>query len=177
MLVRRVVSAADGELLEWREVGLDRVQPTGVGRRVDRLDVVSGHECLQPSVLVGVEVVHDDVEPGVERIAGPQPGEDGEEVVDGLALAYLADEAVGVHIVEGEQLLRPRQPAVGRPEAPGLADPGPAATGQRSQFERAALVEADDRSAFRTALVEVEDAVFLTSNSGSGDCFQVLVCW
>jgi len=128
-------------------------------------------------MFVGVEVIHDDVETGRERVAGAQPRKDGEEVIDGLALAHLAHQAIGVDIVEGEQLLGAVQSPIGRPEALGMADGRPAATGQWSQFKRAAFVEADDRASLRTACVEVEDAVFFTSNSGSGDCFQVLVCW
>ena len=88
----------------------------------------------------------------------------------------MADETVGVDIVEGEQLLRPLEPAVGRAEALGVADGCPRAPRQGPQLERAALIEADDRAIFGAALVEVEDAVFFTSKSGSGDCFQVFVC-
>lgn len=174
--MRGVIGAADGELLQRREVGLDGVQPARVGRSVGRLDVVGGHEQLQAGVLVRVEVVHHDIEADVPRVARPQLCEDGEEVIDRLALAYLAHEAVGVDIVEGQQLLRAMQSPIGRPETLGMADRRPAPASQRSQFKRPALVEADDRSALRTALVEVEDTVFFTSNSGSGDAFQVFVC-
>lgn len=156
---------------------LDGVQPTGVGRRVDRLNVVLSHERLQASVLVRVEVIHHHVETDSQRVARAQPGEDGQKVLHGLALAHLADEAISVHVVEGEQLLRPLVAMVGGPEALGMPDRCPAAPGQRPQLERAALVEADDRTAFGAALVEVEHAVFFTSNSGSGDSFQVFVCW
>jgi hypothetical protein len=83
-------------------------------------------------VLVGVEVVHDDVEAGAWGIAGPQPGEDGEKIIHPLPLAHLTHKAVRVDVVEGEHLLRPLEPPVGRPEALGLAERCPAATGQRS---------------------------------------------
>jgi len=177
VFVRRVVGAADGEPLERPKVGLDSVQPARVGGRVDGLGVVGSHEGLQAGVLVGVEVVHYDVEADLQRVARPQPREDGEEVVDRLTLAHLADEAVGVDIVERQQLLGAVQPPIRRAEALGMADLRPAAPSQWSQFKRAALVEADDRPTCGAALVEVEDTVFFTSNSGSGDSFQVLVCW
>jgi hypothetical protein len=157
-------------------VALDGVQPARVGRRVDGLDVVGGHEGLQADVLVGVEVIHHDVKPDGQRVARAQPSEDGEEVVDSLVFTHLADEAVGVDIVKGQQLLGAMQPPIGRAEALRVADRRPAATGERPQFERAALVEADDRPTCGAALVEVEDSVFFTSNSGSGDAFHVLVC-
>ena len=126
---------------------------------------------------MGVEVVHHDVEPDGDGVAGAEPREDGEEVIDRLALPHLADETVGMDVIEGKELFRAFIAVVGCPEPLRMPDRCPAATGQRSQFERAALVEADDRAVVGAALVEVEDAVFFTSNSGSGDCFQVLVCW
>src|SRR3989337_2444011 len=49
--------------------------------------------------------------------------------------------------------------------------------GERAQLQGAALVEADHCSAFRRRGIEVEEAVFLTSKSGSGEAFQVLGCW
>jgi len=125
---------------------------------------------------VGVEVIHHDVKTDGQRVARAQPGEDGEEVIHRLTLAHLADETVGVDVIEGQQLLRAMETAVGGPEALGMADERPAPARQRPQFERAALVEADDGPVLRAAFVEVEDSVFFTSNSGSGDCFQVLVC-
>lgn len=126
---------------------------------------------------MGVEVVHHDVETNRDRVAGAEPRENGEEVIDPLMLAHLANEAIGMDVVEGEELFRPFVTVVGCPEALGMADRRPAASGQGPQFERSALVEADDRPTFRTAFVEVENTVFFPSNSGSGDCFQVLVCW
>ena len=155
---------------------LDRVQPARVGRCVDRLDVVGSHEGLQADVLVRVEVVHDHVEPDPDRVTRPQLCEDGEEVIDRLALAHLADETVGVDVIEGEELLGAMQSPVRRPEALGMANRRPTTAGQWPQLEWATLVEADDRATLGAAPVEVEDSVFLTSNSGSGDCFHVFVC-
>jgi len=128
-------------------------------------------------MLVRAEVVHDDVEPEFGGIAGAQSREDSEQVLDGLALAHLADEAVGMDVVKGEELLRALEATIGCPEAPGMPSLRPTLAGERPQFERAALVEADDRPVFRAALVEVEDAVFFDSKSGSFDSFQVFVCW
>ena len=101
---------------------LDGVEPARGGGRVDGLDVVAGHERLQAGVLVGVEVVHHHVEPRGEWVAGPQAGKDGQQVGDGLALAHLAHEAVGMDIVESEELLRALKAVVGSAEALGVAD-------------------------------------------------------
>jgi len=157
-------------------VRLDGVEPTRVGRRVNGLYVVGSHEGAQAGVLVRIEVVHDEVEAEGRPIAGSQPRKNREQVIDRFPLAHLGHEAVGMDIVEGEQLLRPLEPPVGRPEALRMAHWRPAPSRQRPQLERAALVEADDGATFRAPLVEVEDSVFFTSNSGSGDCFQVFVC-
>ena len=158
-------------------MALDGVQPARVGRRVDGLDVVGGHECLQPGVLVRAQVIHHDVEANLQRVAGPQPREDREKILYGLALAHLADETVGVDVIEGEELLGAMQSPVRRPEALRMSDWRPAASRQGPQLERATLVEADDRPTFGTTFVEVEDGGFFDPNSGSGDCFQVFVCW
>ncbi len=141
----------------------DGVEPARIGRRVGGLDVVRSHERLEASVFVRVEVVHHHVEPDVHGIAGSEAGEDGEQVVDPFVLAHLANEAVGMDIVEGEELLGALQSPVGRPEALRVTGAEPALPGQRSQLERAALVEADDRTVLWALFVEVEDGVFLTS--------------
>lgn len=112
----------------------------------------------------------------MDRIARSEPGEDREKVIDAFVFAHLAYQAIGMNIVEGKELFRPLEPAIGGAEPLRMTDPGPASARQGSQFEGAALVEADDRSVLRTALAEVEDGVCFTSNSGSGDAFHVLVC-
>lgn len=155
----------------------DGVQPARVGRCVRGLNVVSGHKRLDSGVLVGVEVIHDHVEADLKRVAGAQSGEDGEEVIDGLAFAHLAHKAVSVDIVEGKQLFCAMQPPIGRPEPLRMANGRPASSSKRPQFKRATLVEADDSPTRGAAFVEVENAVFFDSNSGSGDCFHVFVCW
>ena len=82
-------------------------------------------------------------------------------VLDRVAeIAHLANEAVGMDIVEGEELLGALQSPVGRPEALRVTGAEPALPGQRSQLERAALVEADDRTVLWALFVEVEDGVF-----------------
>ena len=156
---------------------LDGIQPTGVGRRVGRLDVVRGHERLQLRVLMGVEVIHDDVEPKFGGIARAQLGENGNEVLHRLTFAHLADETVGVNVVKGEELFGALEAEVGCAKSPGMTFLGPTLAVQRSQLERATLVEADDRPVLGRRLVEVEYTVFFTSNSGSFDSFQVFVCW
>ena len=45
------------------------------------------------------------------------------------------------------------------------------------ELQRPELVEADHYAVWRRLLVEVQDAPFFSSKSGSLDCFQVLVRW
>lgn len=172
-----IIGDLQRELLERREVGFDGVEPTGVGGSEDRLHVVTRQVLPHPLVTMGVEVVHDDVESGIGRVAGAQAAEGGQDIAVGLPLPHLADQAVGMHIVEGEELFRSLQPPVGGAKALGMAFGGPAAAVEGTQFQRTALVEADHRPVFGRRRVEVEDAVFFRSNSGSGDSFQVFVCW
>lgn len=162
--------------LHHSEVRLDCVQPAGVRRRVELFDVVGSHESLHADVLVRVEVFHHDERPGLDSKAGPQSGEGSEQIVDSLSLAHLADEAIGMNVVERQQLLCPLQPPIGRTEALRMPRRKPLSSRQRPQFGRSALVEADDRSVRRTALVEVEEGVLFTLYSASFDAFHVLVC-
>ncbi len=175
-LMVAVVGDLQGELLQRREVRFDGVEPTRVGRREDRLHVVLGEVDAQRRVTVRVEIVHDDVQPDRRGVAGAQAPKDGEDVLVRLPLAHLADETVGMHVVEGEQLLRPLEPPVGGAQALGTANGGPAPAMQGAELQRAALVVADHRPARRRRGVEFEEGVFFTSKSGSGDCFQVLLC-
>lgn len=94
-----------------------------------------------------------------------------------LALANLPDQAIVKHVVEGEKLLHPLRASIGRPLplGPALDIPSPAAV--RTKLQRPHLVEANDYSVFRRLLVEGQDAPFFCSNSGSLDCFQVLLLW
>ena len=175
-LMVAVIGDVQCELLQRREVRFDGVEPAGVGGGEDRLHVVRLQVLPHRGVAVAAQVVHDEVQPYVVRVAGAQPAEDRQQVLMRLAFAHLADEAVGVHIVEGEQLFRALEPPIGRPETHRMSGRRPRASVERTQLQRAALVETDHRPIRRRRGVEVEDAVFFTSNSGSGDSFQVLLC-
>ena len=172
-----VVGHLASELLDAEEMRFDGVQPTGIGGGKDRLHVALGHEGSQKGGLMTAEVVHHDVEPDFCRIAGPQLLEDLQDVSARLALVDLAHETLGVDIVKSQELLGAFKPAVGSPQALGMSSWPPTLAMERSKFQRAALVEANYRPAGRGSVVEVEDTVFLGSNSGPGDSFQVFVCW
>ncbi len=78
-------------------------------------------------------------------------------------------------IVEGMQLFGALLARKGGTVPLRVALAGPAHTRQRSQFQRAELVIADDHAALGPLGVEGQNALFLALNSGSPDFFQVLV--
>jgi len=126
---------------------------------------------------VAAEIVHDHVESDRGGMAGAEFAEGLQQVGGCLALMDFSDEALGVNIVEGQQLLGALKPAVGGPQTFGVAAPLPMPAMDRAQFERTTFIEADYSVPLRRRMVEIEDAVFLTSNAGSGDSFQVFECW
>lgn len=107
-LMGRVVGAVDGELLKRPEVRLDGVWSARIDGRVDRLDTLVSHERPEPGVLVTVQVIHHDVEADLQRVAGPQPREDGQQVLHNLTLAHLADKPL-THPVSGSKLASANQ--------------------------------------------------------------------
>lgn len=160
--------------MQGSELRLDGVEPRRVGGQVDGLHVVAGKEIVgRPDV--GRQVVHDDKETQLPRIARPELGETGHDVSRGFALAHSPDQAVGMDIVESVQLLRALLARISRPVALGFATTRPAHAGHRTEFQGTQLVIADDGASFGTTGVERQNPLFLAANSGSSECFQVLV--
>ena len=128
----------------------------------------------QDRMPVGVEVVHDDVQPQPARIARAQPPKGRQDVPRRLPAPRRAHQAIAVDAIEPQELLGPLGPVIGGPLAPRMSDPGQPNAGDWSQFQRPPLVEANHRSAPWPPLVEAEHARFSASNARSGDCFLVL---
>src|SRR3989304_5824933 len=118
------------------------------------------------------EVVHDNVEFERDGVAGAQLLEDFQHICAHLARVDFTDKTVGVDVIEGQELLGALKPAVGSTQAFGMMARPPRASVDRSQLQRTTLVEADYGPSLRRSVVKVEDTVFFTSNSGSGDSFQ-----
>ena len=123
---------------------------------------------------VGVEVVHNDVQTQPAGIAGAQAPKGRSNVPRRLPSSACAHQAIGVDVIEPQELLGTLSAVVGGPLAPRIPDSGQPNAGDRSQLQRPPLVEADHRSAPRPPLVEAEDACFFASNAGSGEVFHVL---
>jgi hypothetical protein len=140
-----VVCVVQGEYAELR---FDQVQPRGRGRRPDRMNPESPKECKDSRMVVDVlEVVEDHEEPFAAVTAAP--GGRTHRRSDAFALAEEAVEAVGMDVIEAEELLGALGTPVRRahPTRPRALRPGDPA--HRAQFERAPLVEAHYRAARR----------------------------
>lgn len=130
-VVGRVVGIGQGKALRDPKLRFDEVQPGGLGRGIDRRDPEVAQEPQETGVVVHVgEVVENHVEatPGV---AGPEAAEGARQVDDPLALGEDTREAIGVDIVEAEEVLDPVRAPIRRPHPMGLAPGGPGAASQR----------------------------------------------
>jgi hypothetical protein len=175
--VLEVIRIGEREAPQDAEVSFDEVEPGGFGRSEDGADAEPTKEGQKAGVVVDVvEVVHDHEE-SLARVAGPESAERLEQIRQPLLAAEDATEAVGVDVVEAEELLGTLEPAVGGPAPEGLALLGPGQATDRLELEGAPLVETDYRRALRAAFVEGADAFFFRSKSGSWDVFQVRIRW
>jgi len=159
------------------ELGFNRVAPRGIRGGEDRLDAQAAKDLQEARVIMDVwQVVEDDVQPR-PRIAAAEAAERGDQLHDALALDEVAGEAVGVHIIEAEEVLDTMGTGVCRPHPPGPAARRPGGATHRLQLERAPFVEADDRRPGRAPAVECLDPFFFRSNAGSCDTFHVRTRW
>ena len=143
VLVGWFIPTVDGESADGSELGFDSVQPGGVGGCPDRFDVVGCVELSDQVVSVGYQVVHHEIDGLLHGIAGAQTGEGRQEVFVGFLLPDLANQTVGVNIIEGQKLFGALHPCVCRPQplGPALGVPPIPAVGAKLQGTH--LVEAD----------------------------------
>lgn len=175
--VVEVVGIGESETPEDAEVGLDEVEPGRLSRGEDGPDAQPAKEGQETGVIVDVVQVIHDHEEAFAGIARTESAEGVEEIGQALLTTEDPTEAVGVDVIEAEELLGSLEAVVGgpSPEGPTLLGPGRAADGL--ELQRSPLVEADYRRALRAALVEAADAFFFRSKSGSWDVFQVRIRW
>src|SRR6184192_1302873 len=168
-----IVRVGQSEAFENTEVRLDQVQPGGFGRRPRRIDAQLPQQSPKARVIVQlVQVIHDDEQLGA-GIAATQSPEGIEQLGETFALAEEAVEAIGMHVVETEELLGALGATVGGAHASWPAARCPGDAPDRAQLERTPLVETHHRGARRSAAVQVPDQFFLRSNCGSWERFQV----
>ena len=116
-----------------------------------------------------------DIDTDLPGITIPQSRKASDNLLSGLALPHASHQAVSVHIVEAMQWFDAFLARVGRSMSFRFALGRPAPSGEGAEFQRAELIITDDRPALRTLRVKGQNTLFLRSQFGSCDCFQVLV--
>ena len=110
-LVAGVVGAVQGEVAQRLELGLDPVQPRGVGRGVGELDVVGGRPLGHSRVIagrqVGAEVVQHDAQPYPGWVQGSQIPQEDQELAAPLTGLDVAVQPVAAQVVGGQQVPDP----------------------------------------------------------------------
>ncbi len=86
--------------MQSRELALNDIQPGGIGWQVDRFHIMAWEEIVR-GAPVGREVVHDEIDPDLDRITGAELSKTGNDIARGFAFANATDQAVGMDIVEG----------------------------------------------------------------------------
>ena len=165
--VARVIGIAQGEALEDAELCLDQIQPRGLGRYPHWRDPKPTQQSPEAGMVVDVaEVVHDYQEP-LARVTGSQAAEGLADLDDAFAPTKQPAEAVGVDIIEAQELLGAVRAPISGAHAGGPAARRPGDSPDGAQFEGAPLVEADYCRPPRALPIEPADAFFFRSKAGS----------
>src|SRR5438128_1250527 len=99
-----VVGVRQRGALQDPEVRLDQIQPRGLGGRPDRLDPEPPQQGQESRMVVDVmQIVHNHEEPAA-GVAGPQPTEGLADLDHALPTPKHPGEAVGVDIIEAQEL-------------------------------------------------------------------------
>ena len=158
--VIRVIRIREREAFEHTELGLDEIEPGGLGRRADGVDAEAPEQRQEAGMVVNVmEIVHDH-EQSPAGIAGTQPAKGVAHVGDSLAAPKDPTEAVGMDIIEAQELLRAVLAMIGRAHAVGPAPAGPRPPAHRADFQWPPFVETDHGRPRRAPPVELANAFF-----------------
>jgi hypothetical protein len=161
--------------MQRREFAFDCVEPRRIGGQVDGLHIVAREEIVG-GADVGRQVVHDDVKADLDGITRSELGKTGHNILGSLSFVHSSNQAVGMDIIEGVQLLGALAACIRRPVPLWFSLAGPAHASQRTKLQRAELVVANDGAMLGTPGIQFENPLFLALKSGSSDCFHVLVC-
>src|SRR5215471_9766168 len=173
----RVVRVCDREASQHPELRLDQIEPRRVSGSPHRLDAQSPQQGEERGMVVDVaQVIHDD-EQASTGIAGAEASKGLAHLADPLAAPKHTIEAVGVNIVEAQELLDAVPAMVGRAPAPRLPAAGPRAAAEGADFQWTPFVEAHYGRTRRAVPIEPADAFFLRSKAGSEEVFQVRMRW
>src|SRR5215467_2458762 len=172
-----IIGVRQGEAFEDAELRFNQIEPGGFCGCPDGFDAESPQERQKAGMVVDVAQIVQNHEKPLSRITTAQATKSFADVQDGLATAKHAREAVGVNIVESQELLRSFQAAISRAHAPRVFLASPSQAPDGLQLQRTPLVETHYRAVRRAASIKRPDAFFLRSNAGSFEVFQVRTRW
>src|SRR5262249_900046 len=162
----RVVRVCDREASQHPELRLDQIEPRRFSGSPHRLDAQSPQQGEERRMVVDVaQVIHDD-EQASTGIAGAEASKGLAHLADPLAAPKHTIEAVGVNIVEAQELLDAVPAMVGRAPAPRLPAAGPGDAAEGADFQWTPFVEAHYGRTRRAVPIEPADAFFFTIKSG-----------
>jgi hypothetical protein len=162
----RVVGVRDRETSQHPKLRLDQIEPRRFGGRPHRLDAQPPQQGEERRVVVDVaQIIHDD-EQAPARITGPESPEGVAHLAHAFAAPKHPVEAVGVDIVEAQELLDALAAMVGRAPTPRLAAAGPGDATDRADLQRSPFIEADYGRARRALPIEPTDAFFYGESRG-----------
>src|SRR4030067_3289289 len=121
------------------------------------------------------EVIHNYIKSPVNRIAQPESFKYRHQVRHGFSLSYLSCETIFMNIIKSQKLFGAIVSIISSSESIRALFWCPDNPMNGSQFQWPTLIKTNYLTVFRGRCIEVEDSVFFTSNSGSGDSFHVFV--
>ena len=172
-----VVGASEGGARRDSELSLNGIEPRRFGRRPHGMDVQAAEQSQEARMIVDIVQIIQDDEEALARVASPQPAKGLAHLDDPFAPPEQAAQAVGMDVVEPEELLGAFAALIRRPDALRPPPPSPGDASQRLEFQRPPFVEADYRRARRARTVELPDVFFFRSKAGSVEVFHVRMRW
>src|SRR5258705_13632366 len=159
------------------EVRFDGIEPGGVGGRGDRVDVQAPEQRQDARMIMDVvQVIHNDEE-ALARVARPQPPKGLAHLDDPFAPPEQAAQAVGMDVVEAEELLGAFAAVIGSPHALRPATTPPGDPPQPPWPQGAPPLKAKQPPPRRAPPLKPAESVFFRSNAGSSEVFQVRIRW
>jgi hypothetical protein len=170
-----IVRVVETEALQGCEVSFDSIEPTCICRcRNQGHAMISGilNQCL---FSVRGEIIENKVYPSRFGVACTEAFPRLKNISGGLPFVHNTLQDIALDIVECKELLCACFLGVCCSDALRMTSPRPADTRDRSKFHWSKLVKTDHCTVRRSFVIEFQNTVFFTSNSGSGDSFQVFV--
>ena len=170
-----IIGVVETEALQRCKVSFDGIEPTSVCRCRNQGHAMISGIVNQYLFSVRGEIIKNKVYPSRFWVACTEAFPCLKNISGGLPFVHNTLQDIALDIVECQELLCACFLGVSCSDALRMTSPGPADTRDRTKFHWSKLVKTDHRTVRRSFIIEFQDAVFFTSNSGSGDSFQVFV--